>query len=262
MTERFVHPFGARVREGRAPADRPWAAYTRVSTIAQDLRPQELAIAQYAEARQVPVTWYHDVGTGRAGADGRPGLRHLLEDIRRRRVGGLIVWRFDRLARSTRQLLQYLELCRVTGTSFVSLTEAIDTTTPIGELIYTFLAAVAQFEAELIRERVRAGLAAARARGQRLGRPPKRLGYREQEALVEAWQALGSVRAVARRLGLSRRQVLRHLRGAGIPVHLREASGGDRDAREGRAGTGPEPSDSGPAGALGTAAAGPHPEGR
>src|SRR2546421_9377269 len=85
--------------------------------------------------------------------------------------GALIVWRFDRFARSTKHLLLALEEFRVLGIQFISYQENIDTTSPLGQAIFTIISAVAQLERDLIGERVRAGLRNARAKGKRLGRP-------------------------------------------------------------------------------------------
>jgi DNA invertase Pin-like site-specific DNA recombinase len=86
----------------------------------------------------------------------------------------VLVWKFDRFARSLRQLVTALELFRTFGIDFVSATEAIDTSLPSGELVFQIFGAIAQFERALIGERVRAGLAQARRSGKRIGRPPVR----------------------------------------------------------------------------------------
>jgi DNA invertase Pin-like site-specific DNA recombinase len=85
-----------------------------------------------------------------------------------------VVWKFDRFARSLKQLISGLELCRAFGIDFVSVTESIDTSLPSGELVFMMIGAVAQFERSLIAERVKSGLANARAKGKVLGRPPLR----------------------------------------------------------------------------------------
>lgn len=97
-----------------------------------------------------------------------------MKDCRRGSVDVLVVWKFDRFARSLNALLSGLELCRSLGIDFVSVTEAVDTSLPAGELVFQMIGAVAQFERSLIGERVRAGLANARAKGTILGRPPLR----------------------------------------------------------------------------------------
>jgi len=113
------------------------------------------------------------VDTGISGAkEHRPALDRLLEDCRRRRLDAVVVYRYDRFARSLRQLVNALEEFRALGIDFVSLHEGVDTSTPNGRLVFGIFASIAEFERELIRDRVRSGLAAAKARGKRLGRPP------------------------------------------------------------------------------------------
>jgi DNA invertase Pin-like site-specific DNA recombinase len=104
----------------------------------------------------------------------RPGLDDLLKDCRRRKIDIVVVWKFDRFARSLKQLLNALELFRELGIGFVSCTEAIDTSLPHGEMLFQIIGAIAQWERSLIVERVKAGLQHARSQGRRLGRPPLR----------------------------------------------------------------------------------------
>lgn len=104
--------------------------------------------------------------------DSRPGLNQLMTDAGRRSFDVVVVWRFDRFARSVSHLLRALEQFQELGVDFVSLSESIDTSTPMGKMIFTVLGAVAELERSLIVERVRAGLRHARAKGKRLGRPP------------------------------------------------------------------------------------------
>ena len=104
--------------------------------------------------------------------DKRPALdRRLLADAHRRRFDAVVVWKFDRFARSTSHLLRALETFRDLGVEFVSLTETVDTTTAAGKMVFVVLAAVAELERSLIVERAKAGLRNARAKGKRLGRP-------------------------------------------------------------------------------------------
>jgi DNA invertase Pin-like site-specific DNA recombinase len=97
-----------------------------------------------------------------------------LEDSRRKRFDIVVVWKFDRFARSLKQLVNALELFRTLGIAFVSCTEAIDTSLPHGEMLFQIIGAIAQWERSLIAERVKAGLQHARSQGKRLGRPPLR----------------------------------------------------------------------------------------
>ena len=95
----------------------------------------------------------------------RPGLNELLKDCRRRAFDVVVVWKFDRFARSLNNLIAGLEFCRALGIDFVSVTEAVDTSLPAGEMLFQMIGAVAQFERSLIAERVKSGLANARANG-------------------------------------------------------------------------------------------------
>ena len=103
--------------------------------------------------------------------DSRPGLNRLLADARRRKFDVVVVYRYDRFARSLRQLVNALGEFDALGIHFVSLHEGVDTSTPNGRLIFGIFASIAEFERELIRSRVRSGLAAARTKGKCLGRP-------------------------------------------------------------------------------------------
>jgi len=147
--------------------------YVRVSTRDQNSAAQETELKNYATRRGWTIhKIYADKMSG-AKAN-RPALDELLADCRRGKIDAVLVWRFDRYARSLRQLVAGLDEFRRLGIDFVSCTEAIDTSLPSGELAYQIFGAIAQFERSLIGERTRAGLAEARRRGQPLGRPPLR----------------------------------------------------------------------------------------
>jgi DNA invertase Pin-like site-specific DNA recombinase len=112
------------------------------------------------------------VDAGISGAkEHRPQLDMLLAVFRRRRVDAVVVYRYDRFARSLRQLVNALEEFRSLGIEFISLHEGVDTSTPNGRLVFGIFASIAEFERELIRDRVKSGIAAAKSRGKRLGRP-------------------------------------------------------------------------------------------
>jgi len=113
---------------------------------------------------------YVDVGISGA-KEKRPKLDQLMVEAHRRRFDAVIVWKFDRFARSVSHLLRALETFNALGVGFVSLSESLDTSTPAGKMVFTVLGAVAELERSLIAERVRAGLRNARAKGKRLGRP-------------------------------------------------------------------------------------------
>ena len=112
---------------------------------------------------------YRDKRTGTIAC--RPGLDELLKDCRRRAFDVIVVWKFDRFARSLKHLIDALELCRALGIDFLSVTEAVDTSLRAGEMLFQMIGAVA-FERSLIAERVRSGLANARANGKILATRP------------------------------------------------------------------------------------------
>jgi DNA invertase Pin-like site-specific DNA recombinase len=116
-----------------------------------------------------------------------------MADARKRRFVVVVVWRFDRFARSVTHLLRALEEFRALGIEFVSYSEAIDTSTPMGKMVFTVLAAVAELERSLITERVRAGQAAARKRGVRFGRPTVAVDSKKVVALRKAGKSFAEI---------------------------------------------------------------------
>jgi DNA invertase Pin-like site-specific DNA recombinase len=149
------------------------ALYARVSTAhnGQDPEMQLRELREYCARRGWAIHHeYIDVGISGA-KENRPELDRLLADAHGRRFDAVVVWRFDRFARSVSHLLRALETFRALGIEFVSLSEQVDTSTPAGKLVFTVLGAVAELERSLIAERVKAGLRHARAKGTRLGRP-------------------------------------------------------------------------------------------
>jgi len=155
-------------------ADKPTrvALYARVSTLAgQDPEMQLRELREYCERRGLQIV-EEFVDKGVSGSkEGKPALDRLLTMCRKRFVDAVVVYRYDRFARSLRQLVNALEEFRSLGIDFISLHEGVDTSTPNGRLIFGIFASIAEFERELIRDRVRSGIASARAKGKRLGRP-------------------------------------------------------------------------------------------
>ena len=146
------------------------AIYARVSTLDQHVENQLTELRQYAERRGWTAVEYVDEGVSGA-KERRPALDEMLKAAKRRRFDVVVVWRLDRLGRNLRHLLLLLDELTTLGVAFVSLNEGIDATTPAGRLQLQILGAIAEFEKGRIQERVRAGLARARAQGKRLGRP-------------------------------------------------------------------------------------------
>jgi DNA invertase Pin-like site-specific DNA recombinase len=149
--------------------------YTRVSTLDQHPEIQQRELVTYVRRRGwTKYRIYCDKGISGA-TEKRPGLNTLFEDCRRGNIDVVVVWKFDRFARSLKQLLNALELFRRLNVDFISCTEAIDTSLPHGEMLFQIIGAIAQWERSLIVERVKAGLQHARSQGRRLGRPPRRV---------------------------------------------------------------------------------------
>jgi len=186
--------------------------YARVSTSDQSAENQIHDLYRYARERRWQIIGtYVDHGLSGMLAS-RPGLDELMVDARRRRLDVVLVWRFDRFARSSHHLVVALEEFRSLGVDFVSFQEAIDTSSPLGSAIFTIISAVAQLERDIIAERVRAGLRMARERGKVLGRP--RVKFDLQKAL--RMRANGCTnRQIASALGVSHTTVSRLLKRAG-----------------------------------------------
>jgi DNA invertase Pin-like site-specific DNA recombinase len=163
-------------------------------------------IGEYCERRGWAVAGeYVDVGIS-GTKEKRPELDRLMADAHRRRFDVVIVWKFDRFARSVSHLLRALETFNALGIAFVSLSESLDTSTPAGKMVFTVLGAVAELERSLTAERVKAGLRNARAKGKRLGRPRVTVDARRVASLRAAGR---SWRDVASELGVSERSIRR-----------------------------------------------------
>jgi DNA invertase Pin-like site-specific DNA recombinase len=173
------------------------ALYARVSTAnnGQDPRVQTRELQEYCQRRGWTVAGeYVDVGIS-GTKEKRPELDRLMKEAHGRRFDAVVVWRFDRFARSVSHLLRALETFQALGIQFVSLSEQLDTSTPTGKMVFTVLGAVAELERSLIIERVKAGLRNARAKGKRLGRPPKALDavkIAKLRAQGLAWRAIAT----------------------------------------------------------------------
>jgi DNA invertase Pin-like site-specific DNA recombinase len=182
--------------------------YARVSTNDQQTLPmQSRAMREYAARRGWTITvQVREVGSGAAKREAREKLR---EAARRREIDVVLVWRLDRWGRSVTDLLATLQELEHLGVGFVSLTEALDLTTPAGRAMAGLLAIFAEFEREILRERTRAGLLQARLNGKRLGRPATAAPH---TAEIRKLHCAGVSKAeVARRLGIGRTSVRRIL---------------------------------------------------
>lgn len=147
------------------------ALYARVSTNGQDTDLQLREFREFCQRRDWSVAGeYIDQGIS-GSKDRRPELDRLMADAKRRKFDCIVVYRYDRFARSLRHLVNALEEFRALGIDFVSIHEGVDTSTPNGRLIFGIFASIAEFERELIRDRVRSGMRSAKARGRKIGRP-------------------------------------------------------------------------------------------
>jgi DNA invertase Pin-like site-specific DNA recombinase len=182
--------------------------YARVSTQDQQTLPmQNRTLREYAARRGWTITMpVKEVGSG---ASQRQMRQKLMEAARRREIDVVLVWRLDRWGRSVADLLATLQELEHLGVGFVSLTEALDLTSPAGRAMAGLLAVFAEFEREVLRERVRAGLAHARQNGKRLGRPVTAALHADQ---VRKLRRAGiSKSEIARRLNIGRTSVRRIL---------------------------------------------------
>src|SRR5476651_623735 len=182
--------------------------YARVSTNDQQTLPmQSRAMREYAARRGWTIALQvREVGSGAARREAR---EKLLEAARRREIDVVLVWRLDRWGRSVTDLLATLQELEHLGVGFVSLTEALDLTTPAGRAMAGLLAVFAAFEREILGERVRAGLAHAQQNGKRLGRPPT--AARHTAEIRKLYRAGVSKSEIARRVQIGRTSVRRIL---------------------------------------------------
>src|SRR5580698_718684 len=184
------------------------AVYARVSTSNNGQNPemQIRELKEYCQRRGWEIEGeYVDAGVS-GTKERRPQLDALLAACRKRNVDGVVVYRYDSFARRLRQLVNALEEFRSLGIEFISLHEGVDTSTPNGRLVFGIFASIAEFERELIRDRVKSGIAAARSKGKRLGRPRVSV----DPARIATLRAQGlSLHAVDAKLGVSKHSVPR-----------------------------------------------------
>ena len=181
--------------------------YARVSTLekGQDRaadRPeaQLLQLREYAHRRGFEIQGeYIDYTSGTT--EDRLQYQTMLEATRKRRIDVVLVWRYDRFARSTQALVNALKEFQKLGVDFISYQENIDTTTPTGELIFQVMASLAQFESSLISQRVKAGMARAKAQGKHIARPP--IPAAQQKQIIALYEQGLPINQISKQLGIA-----------------------------------------------------------
>jgi DNA invertase Pin-like site-specific DNA recombinase len=177
--------------------------YARVSTSdkGQDPEMQLRELREHCQRRGWEIVGeYVDIGQS-GSKDSRPELNRLMADAKRRKLDSVLIWKFDRFGRSLKHLVNALAEFESLGIAFISLKESLDLTTPAGRLMFGIISAMAEFERDLIRERVRSGIANRRAKGFRVGRKPIALDSARLQGLRSEGQ---TIREIAVTLGCSR----------------------------------------------------------
>lgn len=176
------------------------ALYARVSTLnGQNPEMQLAELREYAQRRNWIIAGEY-IDRGVSGArESRPEFNCMMADAHRRSFDGVLCWKLDRMGRSLKHLVNTLADLQAYGVAFVSLRDNLDLSTPSGRLMFHVVAAMAEFERALIRERVTAGIHAARSRGQKLGRPRIYVSADKVRAMREAGMPW---RAISRKLGI------------------------------------------------------------
>ena len=187
--------------------DKKVAVYARVSTSGQDVELQLVELRKYVADRGWTIyKEYTDIGQSGA-KDSRPQLNLLMADAKRKRFDVVLVWKFDRYARSVKHLVNSLYEFKALNIDFVSLTEGIDSSTPIGKAMFSIIGAMAELERDLIRERVQAGMKRAKEKGKAIGRPKKSIDLAEVKKLRD--EGL-SITKISERLNVSRASLYRN----------------------------------------------------
>lgn len=185
------------------------AIYARVSTSnkGQDLNTQLLPLKKYCKDKNRNVIQvYTDIMSGTK--ESRPSLNSLLEDAKGEKFDTVLVFRFDRISRSTKQLIDLLEKFRKMNISFISLNENIDTTTPTGAMMFTIIAAFAKFERDIISERVKFWIQKAKSNWKQIGR--KKIDVNDDMVILHHNEGL-SIRHIAEMMNISKSKVHRIL---------------------------------------------------
>jgi DNA invertase Pin-like site-specific DNA recombinase len=185
------------------------AIYTRVSTTDQTVENQQIALREYAEKRGWNIyREYSDVASG--AKEDRKELKELMSEAKKRKFDVVLVWKFDRFARSLIHLLTALKTFEEIGVDFMSLQDSIDTTTSSGRLMFSVIGAFAQFERDIIRERTILGLNRAKSKGIKLGR--RKLDYNIQQQIGELKSKGLSLQKIADKLGIAKGSVFNYLK--------------------------------------------------
>lgn len=193
------------------------ALYARVSTHDQQTLPMQLkAMREYAKKRGWKIA--HEIQEVGSGAKTRPMREELLKEARRRQIDAIIVWRLDRWGRSVSDLIGTIRELTDTGVGFVSLNEAFDLTTPAGKALSGMLAVFAEFERDILRERVKAGIAHSRSKGTAHGRPAT-ASLKADEIKRLKRKGLNNSE-IARKLQIGRASVIRSLQPKRSSAHL------------------------------------------
>lgn len=190
--------------------------YVRVSSDSQNTASQDRELKQWARSQTDELQWYTDKVTGTKMQ--RPQMERLLSDVRTGLVTKLVVWRLDRLGRTTRGLLELFDELQRIGTGFLSLRESIDLSTPSGRLMLSVIASVSQYETEVRSERQKAGIEAAReANGGKCPWGGRRRGFtitvtsEKQELIHQLHATKCPIAKIARLSNCSRQSVYRVL---------------------------------------------------
>jgi DNA invertase Pin-like site-specific DNA recombinase len=196
------------------------ALYARISTNRQDHAMQTRELREYCERRGFEIV-QEFVDHISSGKEHRPALEQLMTACRKRLVDTVLVYRYDRFARSLRQLVNALCEFDALGIQFISLHEGVDTSTPNGRLVFGIFASIAEFEKELIRDRVRSGLANARAKGKVFGRPRRAV---DLIRVAQLRQNGRSFREIGREMGLDPTLICRAFNRSNHPSETQAAS--------------------------------------
>jgi len=176
--------------------------YARVSTFdkGQDPETQLLPLRDYCRLRGFEVVQeFVEYATGKN--EKRPQYQEMMDWAAKRKMDIVLVWRYDRFARSTQALVNALKKFQNLGINFISFQENIDTTSPQGELIFGIMASIAQFEASLISQRVKAGMARAKAKGKNISRP--KLSKRKQKEIQRLYEQGMSINKIRQEVGVA-----------------------------------------------------------